>query len=677
MRDDESGQPDRHAGDTESVYGLFDAMPLMMLGTTGPEHRITAVTGLCRRFLGRDDLLGSPLSGIGAGPMGHADTAVLDQVLATGDPGRLSAVPVRIGGRDSGPATEAFMDFDASAQRGPDGAVTGVVVRLRETAEPVRHSRPAPGPASAAEQRYEHVHSMVDALQRELLPRGLPVLPQLEIAASYLPADSETAAGGDWFDAVPVGDGRVALVVGDVVGHGVTASAAMGQLRVVLRERLAATGDLVSALAALNEAAAWIPGAQAATVCVTLIDPRSGGVSYCTAGHPAPLLVTRGGEAVYLPATGAAPLGVGEEFDRDKTGMVRLDIGTTVLLYSDGILERPGRTLPQSSVELAQAVGGLVAGRAYRDGLRLPERICERTPELLTGVTGHSDDITLLAAQRLRPPEPLDLAIPARPEHLAELRDDLAEWLTDHGAGRRAHNAVLHAVMELATNTVEHAYSAPDSPVAEADRLCRLTAVVDGGGVLTARVRDAGRWREPRPPSAERGHGLQLAAEVLDHFHIAHDAAGTTATVRHALTRPARLLTADRLRPGGTPAGATGPGGPADTADPSLVLDQPWAPSARTRVDGPLDINTTGPVEAALRLAGAAGTRNLTVDLTGVSHLGSAGVAALHRLTASHRASGTSLELYAPTGGPAETILTVVNLDHLTSDPHASAASGM
>jgi len=114
-----------------------------------------------------------------------------------------------------------------------------------------------------------------------------------------------------------------------------------------------------------------------------------------------------------------------------------------------------------------------------------------------------------------------------------------------------------------------------------------------------------------------------------------------------------------------------------DTADPSLVLDQPWAPSARTRVDGPLDINTTGPVEAALRLAGAAGTRNLTVDLTGVSHLGSAGVAALHRLTASHRASGTSLELYAPTGGPAETILTVVNLDHLTSDPHASAASGM
>src|SRR5262249_30103621 len=150
--------------------------------------------------------------------------------------------------------------------------------------------------AAEVQRRYEQARDVIDALQRELLPGGVPVLPRLEVAASYLLADVETAAGGDWFDALAFEDGRVALGGGDVVGHGISASATMGQLRVLLRERLSATGDLLTALDALNLAARWIPGARAATVCVAVLDPTTGALSYCTAGHPAPLLLPVDGE---------------------------------------------------------------------------------------------------------------------------------------------------------------------------------------------------------------------------------------------------------------------------------------------------------------------------------------------------------------------------------------------
>lgn len=118
----------------------------------------------------------------------------------------------------------------------------------------VRERHAAQAQVAEARPRYERARDVIDALQREFLPARLPVLPGLEVAAAYLLAEADAAAGGDWFDALPLPDGRVALMTGDVVGHGVTASAAMGQLRVVLRERLAATGEILATLDALNRA---------------------------------------------------------------------------------------------------------------------------------------------------------------------------------------------------------------------------------------------------------------------------------------------------------------------------------------------------------------------------------------------------------------------------------------
>ena len=117
---------------------------------------------------------------------------------------------------------------------------------------------------------------VVAELQQALLPAALPVLPGLSIAARYLVAAPDQAAGGDWFDVIPLPDGAVALVVGDVVGHGVAASAAMGQLRAVLGELLLETGDVQAALHRIDRMAKRPQALRATTVCVAVLDAASG-----------------------------------------------------------------------------------------------------------------------------------------------------------------------------------------------------------------------------------------------------------------------------------------------------------------------------------------------------------------------------------------------------------------
>ena len=117
---------------------------------------------------------------------------------------------------------------------------------------------------------------IVAVLQEALLPAALPVLPRARIAARYLVAGQEQAAGGDWFDAIPLADGSVALVVGDVVGHGVAAAAAMGQLRAVLTELLAAEANLGTVLERADAFAARTPALRAATLALAVLDPAGG-----------------------------------------------------------------------------------------------------------------------------------------------------------------------------------------------------------------------------------------------------------------------------------------------------------------------------------------------------------------------------------------------------------------
>src|SRR5258708_37819858 len=175
---------------------------------------------------------------------------------------------------------------------------------------------------------------MVLALQEALLPAALPVLPRARIAARYLAAGQEQAAGGDWFDAIPLDGGGVALVVGDVVGHGVAAVAAMGQLRAVLTELLAAEDDLGHVLRRIDAFAARMPSLRAATLALMGLDPATGTLRYTTCGHPPPLVIGLDGNARYPEGTGTGPLGIGCP---PALASGRLTPGEPVLLYGGGL----------------------------------------------------------------------------------------------------------------------------------------------------------------------------------------------------------------------------------------------------------------------------------------------------------------------------------------------------
>ena len=385
---------------------------------------------------------------------------------------------------------------------------------------------------------------IVAELQEALLPTALPVLPRARIAARYLVAGQEQAAGGDWFDAIPLDGGGVALVVGDVVGHGVAASAAMGQLRAVLAELLAAEDDLGHVLRRTDAFAARMPSLRAATLALAVLDPAAGTLRYTTCGHPPPLVIGVDGTARYLEGTGTGPLGTGSP---PVLATSTLAPGELVLLYSDGLVERPNRTIAEGMAELAVVAADAAANRSpgprpdkHAADPAAAERVCQLTVELLTR-TGHADDITALAAQWLADPVPaLHLSLPSERTSLTTARDAFADWLSRLDVAADDWEALHLAMVEVFTNAIEHAYPRGEPGTIELD------ATLEDDGSVACLVTDHGTWRPPDPADADRGHGLMVAGHVVDKLLVSHtgerrggspedhgDAAAPAAPARH------------------------------------------------------------------------------------------------------------------------------------------------
>ncbi|GIF21661.1 serine phosphatase RsbU (regulator of sigma subunit)/anti-sigma regulatory factor (Ser/Thr protein kinase) [Actinoplanes tereljensis] len=650
MPDPAANASDRRVGEPDVVRGIFESMPVMLVGLTGPEHRIDAVNAACRTVLGRDDFAGQTLLEVFPEMIGQQLYEIADRVYRSGTSQTAQGWRVQIEREPgSGRLDDVYVDFTVAPRLGPDGTVTGLNFVGVDATERVTEQQQARRESTEAVLRYEQARDVIIALQRRLLPPGLPVLPSVRIAGSYLLADDEHAAGGDWFDAVPLAGGRVALVVGDVVGHGVAASAAMGQLRAVLQDRLDETGDVVTAIRAADRMTRRVPGAHAATVCVVVVDPADGTLTYCSAGHPPPL-VAGPEQARYLAPSGTGPLGTGADY---AVATDRLALGEVVLLYSDGIIERPGRPPAEATVELSQVVADVVAGRGLDPaGRPAAERACTHTLELLVRQTGHTDDITLLAAQRSTPPSPLWMRLPGDTALVQAARDALVRWLRDAGAGPDDMIALAHAVVELVTNAAEHSH--PD----DADGTVTVTAELGECGEVLIRVVDDGHWRHRDRPGDgfrhDRGLGLAMATRLADHVEIESGEHGTTATVRHRLTRPAALLTSEQITHGLTPAPA-----PAERPELMVIVDQPHVDGSRVAIHGPLDGTSAQHLDGELNLITLGGTHELEVDLTGVTHLASVAVAVLHRMP--------GLRLYAPAGSVAQQIMSLVDLPHVTS----------
>jgi serine phosphatase RsbU (regulator of sigma subunit) len=290
--------------------------------------------------------------------------------------------------------TERIVDFAMHPIRDTSGEVrflhpTGVDVTERTRAEAALRAR-------QAEER-----EIALGLQRALLPGQLNLPLGVSSDARYDAGSEALEVGGDWYDAFALADGRVAVTVGDVVGHGLNAAASMGQLRTALAalaEYAASPGEL---LMQLDRFLTRTGASDFATVCYGLLDPATGRFEYASAGHPPILVVSPTGGIRWLDDAGSPPLF--GDLDRDRTrptGSVILEAGSLLILYSDGLIERRSSLIDHGLERLAHAAAQLVDAPI--------ESVCDRLVAALGVESSRADDVVILAIRLHRlPPEGL------------------------------------------------------------------------------------------------------------------------------------------------------------------------------------------------------------------------------------------------------------------------------
>jgi serine phosphatase RsbU (regulator of sigma subunit) len=241
-------------------------------------------------------------------------------------------------------------------------------------------------------ERHAAVQGLAEALQRSLLTEP-PDADDLEVAVRYLPAAVEAQVGGDWYDAFRLGDGRTALVIGDVTGHDRHAAAAMAQVRNVLRGVAhSRPGSPAQVLCALDRALRDLAVDTLTTAVLATVEPVPGDVGrllrWSNAGHPPPLLVAPDGAVRLLATEPDLLLGFDPGVSRTDHATA-LEPGTTVLLYTDGLVERRGASLDEGTVRLVETVGRWATAPL--------EELCDQLlGELAVAV---DDDVALLAVR--------------------------------------------------------------------------------------------------------------------------------------------------------------------------------------------------------------------------------------------------------------------------------------
>ncbi|SDL96196.1 SpoIIE family protein phosphatase [Nonomuraea jiangxiensis] len=345
------------------------------------------------------------------------------------------------------------------------------------------------------------------ALQRAILgPSRLPD----GFAVRYEPATRPLEVGGDWYDIVDLPDGRIGIVVGDCVGHGLKSATVMGQLRSACRALLLQDSKPAQTLMALDHFAAQLPHAIHTTVFCGVLDPATGHLTYSSAGHPPGILAHPDGGHHLLEGGRSLPLAV-------RPGRIRPEAEHTIpargtlLLYTDGLVERRKRPL---DVGIDQAGEVVQEGR----GLSLDE-LATRIMTRMAPAGGYDDDVALLL---YRHPAPLRMAFPAESSQLAPVRQALRTWLAQCRLPVLTQQSVLIAAGEACANAIEHGHR--DTP-GDTVRLHAEVLVDD----LWLTVADTGSWKTPQPrPDSNRGHGTDLMRAMMQRVTITSSPEGTT-----------------------------------------------------------------------------------------------------------------------------------------------------
>jgi len=233
--------------------------------------------------------------------------------------------------------------------------------------------------------RFLRERDVAVTLQRSLLPQVLPHVPGLALAWRYFPGATGTNVGGDWYDVIELDRGRVALIIGDVMGRGLRAAAVMGQLRATARAHVYADLSPAEVLARVDTELMRLEQEQIATALMAILDPGTGRLTVASAGHLPPLVRTDDGDVDFLDVEPGPPLGTGAGGYADLE--VTLTAGATVLLYTDGLVE--DRRLPIDEGMATLAAAATVS--------REPELLCDRALVALGRDSEHDDDTAMLA----------------------------------------------------------------------------------------------------------------------------------------------------------------------------------------------------------------------------------------------------------------------------------------
>ncbi|MFE3412276.1 SpoIIE family protein phosphatase [Streptomyces mirabilis] len=361
--------------------------------------------------------------------------------------------------------------------------------------------------------RYTREHTMAVTLQRSLLPRNLPEQSALDIAYRYLPA--QAGVGGDWFDVLPLSGARVAVVVGDVVGHGLHAAATMGRLRTAVHnfsaldlppdEIIGLLDELVGRIDQDEASADNSAAITGATCLYAVYDPASRLCTVARAGHPPPALVRPDGSVEFPDVPAGPPLGLGGlPFE---TAELKLEEGSRLVLYTDGLVEDRERDIDEGLELLRAALTGID---------RSPDDTCQVVLDALLP-DRPSDDIALIVAgtRALGAEHIAEWQVPPEPAAVGEVRASVTRQLAEWGLDDMAFTTEL-ILSELVTNAIRYGSGTIQVRVLR-DR--SLICEVSDNSSTSPRLRYAAT-------TDEGGRGLFLVAQLAERWGTRYTQAG-------------------------------------------------------------------------------------------------------------------------------------------------------